>query len=67
MTRPDLRPIVDQIRQELLQGERTANELAQLTGSNKIGVSSCLGGMRRRREVKRTIVKPGKPAVWRLL
>lgn len=58
---------VERIATALRDSARTANEVAQLTGLDFFGVSSCLVGMRRRREVLRTIPKPGKPAVWRLV
>ena len=57
---------VERVSDALRDSARTANEVAQLTGIDFFGVSSCLVGMRRRREVLRTIPKPGKPAVWRL-
>lgn len=57
---------VDRISDALRDSARTANEIAQTTGIDFFGVSSCLVGMRRRREVLRTIPRPGKPAVWRL-
>lgn len=60
------RPAVDLVATALRDSARTANEVAQVTGIDFFGVSSCLVGMRRRREVRRTIPKPGKPAVWRL-
>jgi hypothetical protein len=60
------RAAADRITDALRDSARTANELAQVTGIDFFGVSSCLVGMRRRREVRRTIPKPGKPAVWRL-
>jgi hypothetical protein len=60
------RAAADRITNALRDSARTANELAQVTGIDFFGVSSCLVGMRRRREVRRTIPKPGKPAVWRL-
>lgn len=60
------RPVVDLVSTALRDSARTANEVAQVTGIDFFGVSACLVGMRRRREVRRTIPKPGKPAVWRL-
>lgn len=60
------RASVERIASTLREGSRTANEIAQVTGIDFFGVSSCLVGMRRRREVRRTIPKPGQPAVWRL-
>jgi hypothetical protein len=57
---------VERVSAVLRDSARTANEVAQLTGIDFFGVSSCLVGMRWRREVLRTIPKPGKPAVWRL-
>lgn len=63
---PRRTPSAEAVIRELAGGPLTALQIAERTGMRYMGVSSCLTAMRKRREVKRTIAKPGTPALWRL-
>lgn len=58
---------IDKIATTLASGDLTASEISQRIGVNRMGVESCLRGMRNRGEVVRLPSPVGAPYRFRLV